>query len=275
LADRDRDLEEPMYWCSEQLFIYKDVYDKMKRPIRPMHPLDLSYMSSRNYFKDALWVVEHLNLTKLMVFKCDYHSQWILQFYATLVICGDERKTMKWMTGTTMCTSSFAIFAEVLGYTFYGDDASPYRIHGSTKPHKERLLDLYYENGVIGENSNLRPLYALLVRIFRENIDPSGGNNDAIRDVLIELLGHAHDCFTCEDESMDFQIDVMDFIYNEIYNAMIGRNTLPYAPYVMALIKHTLSAHPDYEDLFADCEEHKVKKPLHHLQAHCSSCFWL
>jgi hypothetical protein len=82
-----------------------------------------------------------------------------------------------------------------------------------------------------------------------------------IWDVLIELLGHAHDCYECEDDMVDFKIDVMDFIFNEMYNAMIGRNTIPYAPYVMLLIKDTLRGTPGFEDMSDDCEDHKVKKP--------------
>jgi hypothetical protein len=48
----------------------------------------------------------------------------------------------------------------------------------------------------------------------------------------------------------------MDFIYYEIKDAIIQRNTLPYAPYIMLLIKHALG---DY-DLSDDCVEHLVKK---------------
>jgi hypothetical protein len=227
-----------------------------------MHPLNVEYMQAREYFNDALWIYEELNLSKLLTIKCDFNAQWILQFYATLVIKGDADKTMKWMTRTHMCTSNFVNFVRILGYTFYSnEDEAPHHIHSTLRPEKERLFDLYDENGVLGETKNLLPLYDLLVRMFRENIDPSGGNNDAIRDVLIELLGHAHDCYSCPDDTVNFKIDVMDFIYNEMYNAMIGRNTVPYAPYIMLLIKDTLRGTPGFDDMSDDCEEHKVKKP--------------
>jgi hypothetical protein len=103
-----------------------------------MHPLDVDYMSAREYFNDAIWIYEELDLTKLLTIKCDYNAQWILQFYATLVIKGDDVKTMKWMTGTQMCTSNFVNFARVLGYTFYANvDESPHRIHAPSRPKKE------------------------------------------------------------------------------------------------------------------------------------------
>ena len=53
-------------------------------------------------------------------------------------------------------------------------------------------------------------------------------------------------------------VDVMDFIYHEMYEAMIGRTTIPYAPYIMLLIKKDL---PDEDLSDDDCEDHKVKKP--------------
>jgi hypothetical protein len=48
----------------------------------------------------------------------------------------------------------------------------------------------------------------------------------------------------------------MDFIYHEIKDAIIHRNTLPYAPYIMILIKHCLQEF----DLSDDCMVQSVKK---------------
>jgi hypothetical protein len=78
------------------------------------------------------------------------------------------------------------------------------------------------------------------VRIFRENIAPSGGNNDAIHTSLVDLLYLAHECAIFEDPAEDFTLDVMDFIFHDILDTMIHRNTVPYAPYIMLLIKHSL-----------------------------------
>jgi hypothetical protein len=48
----------------------------------------------------------------------------------------------------------------------------------------------------------------------------------------------------------------MDFIFYEIKDAIIQRNTVPYAPYIMLLIKNALG---DY-DIHDDSVEHQVKK---------------
>jgi hypothetical protein len=49
---------------------------------------------------------------------------------------------------------------------------------------------------------------------------------------------------------------VTDFIFYEIKDAIIQRNTVPYAPYIMLLIKHAVG---DY-DINDDYVEHLVKK---------------
>jgi hypothetical protein len=108
------------------------------------------------------------------------------------------------------------------------------------KPNKDKLVDLYDSTGTVGFINWPLPLYDQLVRIFRENIAPSGGNNDAIHTSLVDLLYLAHECATSEDPAEDFTLDVMDFIFHDILDTMIHRNTVPYAPYIMLLIKHSL-----------------------------------
>ena len=75
---------------------------------------------------------------------------------------------------------------------------------------------------------------------FRDTIAPSGGNNDAIRASLVELLYFAHEMAHDERVGQHCNIDVMDFIYREMYEAMVSRTSIPYAPYIMMLIKGTL-----------------------------------
>ena len=135
---------------------------------------------------------------------------------------------------------------------------SGYRIHQGANHDKNLLVDLYDAKGVVGNIQGLLTLYAQLVRFMRDNIAPSGGNNDAIRSSLVELLAFAQECAENEVPGKDYRLDVMDFIYREMYDAMIARGTVPYAPYIMLLIKNTVTA----SDLSDACDvEHKVKKP--------------
>jgi hypothetical protein len=193
-----------------------------------MHPIDLAFLKSKEYFVPAVQVVERLGLTGLMTCQCDYDPQIIVQFYATLAFTADDDRTFKWMTGTRYCESSFTRFASLLGFPFNGPmNPIGHRIHTLLPVNKNLLYDLYGPNGVPGQAAGLLPLYDLLVRIFRENIAPSGGNNDAIRSSLVDLLIYSHGCATSTDPNADFTLDVMDFIFNEMYDAMVSRGSLP------------------------------------------------
>jgi hypothetical protein len=92
--------------------------------------------------------------------------------------------------------------------------------------------------------------------MFRENISPSGGNRDAIRAALVELMYLSHRCFVSTDPNEDFKLDVMHYIFNEMHDAMISKRTPPYAPYIMLLI----NAKVKDMDFSKGNSEHKLKR---------------
>ncbi|KAK1605259.1 hypothetical protein QYE76_028932 [Lolium multiflorum] len=53
---RDEETEGRKYWCMEQEFIYKDIYEPMKK--RPMQAIDVDLLAVNNHFEDAIWVVQ-------------------------------------------------------------------------------------------------------------------------------------------------------------------------------------------------------------------------
>jgi len=75
-----------------------------------------------------------------------------------------------------------------------------------------------------------------LLRMFRENIAPRAGNLDEIRQGTSNLLMRSLMLYqkgrkyTCEG------IDVMDFIFQEMWLCFLNKKTPVYAPYVMKLI---------------------------------------
>jgi hypothetical protein len=159
---------------------------------------------------------------------------------------------MMWMTGTTPCEANFHRLAELLRYPFHVG----HRLHGPNRPDKDFLYDLYTENGEVGAIFGLLPLYDHLLCFFRDNIAPSGGNRDAIHASLVSLLALAAECVE-DDENKDYIVDVMDYIFHEIHDAMVSRTPTPYAPYIQLLIDNTVVT----EDLSEYPRvEHKVKK---------------
>jgi hypothetical protein len=47
--ERDLDIEDLRFWCMEQLFIFKDLYET-KIKVRPMNPIDLDALEEKHHF---------------------------------------------------------------------------------------------------------------------------------------------------------------------------------------------------------------------------------
>jgi hypothetical protein len=68
----------------------------------------------------------------------------------------------------------------------------------------------------------------------------------------------AFQCARVGDEELDFTLDIMDFIFNEIHDAMVSRTTMPYAPYIQLLINNIAALTEDLGRF--PTESHTVKK---------------
>ncbi|KAK1627959.1 hypothetical protein QYE76_002274 [Lolium multiflorum] len=105
--------------------------------------------------------------------------------------------------------------------------------HNTPKPIEKALLaDLYLEGEVVyGSQKFLRPVYDILLRIYREVLNPKVGCVDQIYGYLgnLLLLSHQH-----RDTGM--QLDVMDFLWNEFWSCIMSRKSPVFAPYFMCFI---------------------------------------
>ncbi|KAK1647580.1 hypothetical protein QYE76_065385 [Lolium multiflorum] len=251
---RDEETEGRKFWCMEQEYIYKDIYEPMPK-VRPMQAINVEDLSENDHFADAIWVTGRMGLQDLMKIKCDYSPELVKQFFATLAIQKDEDRTMEWMTGSTHCSATLRRFAAILGVPAEGGRC----LHGPQKEDKNVLFDLYTSAGKVGSSKGLLPIYSQLLRFFRATISPSGGNNDALRGALVDLMHLSFRCARDTNGERDYTIDVMDFIFNEIHDAMVSRTTIPYAPYIQLLINNSVAM--DGEDLSGySLVKHSVKK---------------
>ena len=85
-----------------------------------MNPVKLSMLEDKQSFRQVANVVKRLQLDDLMEVCCPYNVDLVLQFMSTLLIDTDVAKTMKWMSGTQYCESTFKRFARILGYRYQG-----------------------------------------------------------------------------------------------------------------------------------------------------------
>ncbi|KAK1678572.1 hypothetical protein QYE76_039420 [Lolium multiflorum] len=223
---RDEEIEGRRHWCMEQMYIYKDIYEPMKN-LRPMQAIDVDILTANNHFEDAIWVVGRMGLKDIMKIQCDYSPDLVKQFFATLAIKNDEERTMEWMSGSTHCSATLRRFAGILGVPI--DEGR--RLHGPQQTDKNALANLYTSAGRIGYTKGLLLIYSQLLR---------------------------YKCARDGDEVRDYTLDIMDFIFHEIRDAMVSRTTIPYAPYIQLLINNSVTVSEDLSGY--PLVKHHVKK---------------
>jgi hypothetical protein len=169
---------------------------------------------------------------------------------------------MTWMTNNVKRFSTFARFGQLLGYPFSSLEAPMgHRMHISTSEYnKEKLALLYSHGSTPEETSNLLPLYNMLFCIFWANISLSGGNNDAIRGGLVNLLHFAYVTYEEGESGGNKKIDVMHYILSKMHLALIEKKVPPYAPYIMKLILDKEVGEDDIEVEFEGMVTHQCLK---------------
>ena len=78
---RDENIEDPNFWCMEQLYIHKDIYLHYTHPIRPMQPYRLRDIKEKASYAQAAYVLEEMGMVSLMEKQCPYNVPLILQFF--------------------------------------------------------------------------------------------------------------------------------------------------------------------------------------------------
>jgi hypothetical protein len=76
----------------------------------------------------------------------------------------------------------------------------------------------------------LPPMYHILLCIFWENLAAKVGNFDEVHGFIVNLLVNSH-----KMKGSGVPLDVMNFIYNELYFGVIQKRSCPFAPFVMNL----------------------------------------
>ena len=224
-----------LFWTRYQEKTYNDLYAEATYRVAPMHYINFAHMDKHaQYFAEAREVCDQLGLIPLMEFHHPYCVDVIGQFFATVYVDNDDAKTMTWMTEGRMLHGTWDQFAACLGYPVLPDNEDGYfRAHNTPKPIEKTLLaDLYLEGEVVyGSQKYLHPVYDILLRIYREVLNPKVGCVDQIYGYLGNLLYLTH-----QNRDSGLQLDVMDFLWNEFWSCIISRKAPVFAPYFMCFI---------------------------------------
>ena len=79
----------------------------------------------------------------------------------------------------------------------------------------------------------------------------------------MELMFLAYRCSINENLRANFTLDVMHYIFEDMYEVVIKRKVPPYALYIMMLIKSKLNyekIEDDDSDMDDDCVKHSVRR---------------
>ena len=123
--DMSRNTSNPRFWRKEQEIVMNEVYAKLSGPnkVCVQKVLNLSALSTKQYFQEAVWIVRKLGLEHLMSLQQNYDITLVHQFFATVQFGEDEDVKLTWMTGPMKCESSMTRFGELLGYVFRKGEA--------------------------------------------------------------------------------------------------------------------------------------------------------
>ena len=120
LFDMPQTSTDPNFWRKEQELVMKELCEKLSaaNAVYVQKVLNLTALSTKPYFQEAVWIVRKLGLEPLMVTQQNYSIKFVQQFFAIVQFGSDEDVKLTWMTGPIKCESSMTRFRELLGYVF-------------------------------------------------------------------------------------------------------------------------------------------------------------
>ncbi|KAK1667726.1 hypothetical protein QYE76_055885 [Lolium multiflorum] len=205
--------------------------------VTPQHAIDTGKMAASKYFEEAYAMCGEFGLYPIMELTKEYDVEMIHQFYATVHFDTDEAKTFRWMSHEKLLESNLAKFGDALGYPrLPGVDANGWRCHDSSFSQPREVLEPLYIKGwgIPGKSADLLPTWDIMLRVYRETIGPKGGNLDELHLYEVDLMANSF-----AKRGTGEKIDVMDYIYNEMWSCVMEKKLPAYAPYIMKLIEDT------------------------------------
>ncbi|CAN6338768.1 unnamed protein product [Urochloa humidicola] len=211
------------FWSIEQQDLYTSIYSMAK--VFDMKWTDWEHIDSIHQFACVREQCANLGLEQIMSYRCDWDSELIRQFYATVHISANK-SSMTWMADGRRITTNKRAWEERFGI--------PSGVH--TEIHSEFLLDdhdkrILYTTAecTLGQTSGLSPLASIANKIIRTTVYPKSGNTL-----------HAHNWNLLYHIVEQQPFDIISLIFSEMELLISDRSRtkdlLLYAPYIMGMI---------------------------------------
>ena len=263
----------PYFHNKFQEQIYNEVLlKKPKDNYVEQHHINMAHMKAHpEYFGEALAICEEIGLLPMMELEQDFDEKLVAQFLATVHMGNETKRRIVWMTKDQKFEVLWEEVAAMFEYEEFGpfepDDfeETHFRVHfpGVEAKDVSELLPLYDPDSAVkwkvGKSKGLFPTWDIMHRIYRETINPKVGNIDEIHAYLKNLL-----LLTKDMQGKGKQLDVMDYIWNELWHVISKRKNIAFAPLIMRIIVWKWLENNSIEDL-GDTEQwipHKSKKLL-------------
>ena len=245
-------MRNPHFYTNDQEAIYKEIYLHKDYSVVVQHTLDIPYMRNskhKGYFDETLAMCEEFGLIDIMKENHPYIEYYIIQFFATVYLDHDEARTLYWMTKDTLLSATMAEFGELLGYEDKGESvASGWRCHDNDRSSSKDVLGpITMERGTTGKTAHLVRPFEILHRVYRETIAPLVGNWDEVHGFMFDLLKLSY-----ENQGKGKKLDVMDWMWNDLWSTIIDRRAPIYGPYIMKLIRRKWALKKNGEDIMKD-----------------------
>lgn len=212
--------------------------------------VDLAIVRKRpDVFEGVLELLESKGLMDIISFKQDWCAELIMQFYATCYFGNDPDRTVFWMTDGTQYKFTYDEWAEILGLD--GFNAPRKKLHETGSSVKVDGLALLYPpqtpSSEFGLASLMLPKYFHIHKILRPVFIGKGGDKGRMWDYALDIMH-----FMAQSE----KFHIFDYIYNEIRRATLVKRSLPYAPFIMALI---VSSATHLGEIHMECKHNPYK----------------
>ncbi|KAK1649515.1 hypothetical protein QYE76_067320 [Lolium multiflorum] len=237
LIPRNNRVGDKRFHNKSQEEIFYEIYVTFKKGIVTQHSIDTAKMAATRYFDEAYALCGEFGLYPIMELNKDYDVGLIQQFYATVHFEQDEARTFRWMTHETLLEANLASFGDALGYPRSPVvNANGWRSHDSSFAHTKEVLEPLYIKGwgVPGKSADFLPTWDIMLRVYRETIGPKGGNLDELHTYEVDLMANSH-----AKQGTGEKLDVMDYIYNEMWTCVMEKKLPLFAPFIMKLIEDT------------------------------------
>ena len=231
----------PFFYTRFQEEWYNEIlHRKPNDNVLELRYIDIPHMERKpEYFGEALSMCHEFGIVPFITLQQNYDEALVCQFLATVYFGTEEPRYITWMTKDRKLTALWSDIGSMLGYEDFGPhwtdalDDKYFWVHVNPRPlPKDDLAPLYsWKRYTVGNSEGLYPPYEIMHRIYRETINPKVGNLDQIHSYLVTLMVMTH-----QWRSKGKKLDVMDYLWNEIWNVTIYKKNACFGPLIMKII---------------------------------------